>query len=466
MLALVATSPPAFSDGPIDSGEAPSLYVFVGVHVVPMDREHILQDQTVVIQNGRIAALGPAGQVAIPRDATLIPSRGRYLMPGLADMHVHLGNERDLILLVANGVTTVRNMWGFDYLLRWRDEIRTGRRLFSPTIHTAGPLLDGNPPIWKDGSVLIDPGRADGVVAGQKREGFDFIKVYVRLKRPVYDAIIESGKKHGMKVMGHVPYDVGLFDVLSSGQVSIEHLDGYMEALRGEDSPFSDQASEVDVRFHSASHVDEAKIPWLARLTGEAGVWNCPTLIVEKKWGTREAVSSDFDRSEMRYVLSPTKRWWRDHNGLNLSEENARVARHGYELRLKLVKALHECGAGLLLGTDAPNPLVVSGFSIHEELSNFVEAGLSPFEALSAGTREPARFLDAEGEFGTIQTGARADLLLLAKNPLEDVSFAREPEGVMLRGMWYDRQDLDESLEDVLSNRGPSRFRVISARGR
>jgi len=446
----------SLAQSPVTRSGRPRTTAFMGVHVIPMDSERILWDQTVLVVGDRIVALGPASEVEPPPGVRLISARGRFLLPGLADMHVHVGTERDLTLFLAHGVTTVRNMWGFDWLLDWKREIERGEML-GPTIFTAGPLLDGDPPIWDTSPVVTDPREAERIVRMQKREGFDFVKVYVRLSSEVYEAVVSEARRQGMAVAGHVPYQVGLDRVLSAGQASIEHLDGYMEALKRDDSP-EITGGDVDRRFFAVSFVDRDKIAVLARKTRDAGVWNCPTLIVEKKWGTREETARFFERVEMAYVPPPTLDWWKDHSGLNLSRESADIARQGYAVRKDLVRALCDAGAGILLGSDTPNPLVVPGLSVHEELENLVEAGLTRYEALRAGTFDAARFLGQEEEFGQVRVGARADLLLLDRSPLDAVSNASIPRGVMVRGIWLDREELDKMLCEV-DFRQPTRRR-------
>jgi imidazolonepropionase-like amidohydrolase len=196
---------------------------FTNVNVIPMDRELVLHDQTVIVRDGHITAIGPAARVAIPRDAFIVQSRGKYLIPGLADMHTHVFGEKEYLLYVSKGVTTIRNMWGFPSDLEWRTKIAKGEKL-GPTIYTAGSIIDGDPPQLRGSTAIDKPEEADRIVKAQKEAGYDFIKVYNRLKPDVYDAIVDAANKYAIRVVGHVPRAVGLEHAIARKQASIEHL--------------------------------------------------------------------------------------------------------------------------------------------------------------------------------------------------------------------------------------------------
>lgn len=427
-----------------------SVTAFVGVDVIPMDRERVLRDQTVVVRDGKIAALGPENEVAVPPDAALVNgSRGRYLMPGLADMHVHVWDEDDLTLLLANGVTTVRNMYGAPLHLAWRKKIEAGE-LVGPSIYTAGPIVDGNPPVWPGSTVLTDPAKAEAVVLEQKEAGYDFLKVYARLPLDAYDELLRAAKKHGMRVMGHVPEAVGLARVIASGQESVEHLDGWAEAAQADDSPFTGRMKFTDQPF-AWSHVDAKKVAALAKSAAAAGVWDCPTLVVYQKWAVGDDVEKRFRQPGMGYV-SPMKRtFWRpENNYLSKVPPGFVEAAHASDPdRKRVLGILHSAGARILLGTDLGNPFVVAGFSLHEELANLVAAGLSPFESLRAGTSGAAEFMRASSEWGTVAVGRRADLVLVGGNPLENVANAKWILGVMVRGVWLPKSEIEKTLIEL-----------------
>jgi len=429
------------------TGDAPPAHVtsFVHVTIVPMDREVLLEDQTVVIANGRIREIGQSERIKTPDKSVVIDGHGKYLMPGLADMHTHTWDENDFTLLIANGVTTIRNMFGDPMQLEWRRRIEAGD-LVGPTIYTAGPIIDGNPPIWPGSAVVETAERAREVVAEQHKAGYDFLKVYSGLSKEAYDAVLEAAKKIRMPVVGHTPIPVGLAHVLHSGIRSIEHLTGYETALVKEQADTPDQSRWT--------RVDETRFAAIAGETAKAGVWNCPTFTVYQNRATPgepEFVQKMLDRPEMRYVSPETVQSWRPENNFIKSFSPARIVsqRQSDPTRKKFVKALYDAGARLLLGTDYPNPFVVPGFSIQAELRNFVEAGLSPYEAIRAGTSGAAEFLGAGKEFGTVAVGRRADLILVEGNPLKDVANVSRRAGVMIRGKWLPQADLTAMLEKL-----------------
>jgi imidazolonepropionase-like amidohydrolase len=418
---------------------------FVHVSVVPMDRERVLENWTVIVMDGRIRELGPSSAISVPERATVIDGSGKYLMPGLADMHAHTWDEDDFPLLLANGVTTIRNMFGGPVHLQWKKRIAAAD-FAGPTVYTAGPIIDGNPPIWP-GAVVGTPEEARRTVAQQHAAGYDFLKVYSRLSREAYDVISREGRALGMKVTGHVPDAVGLAAALRSGMDSIEHLSGYESLARKEPTGPDEEASWA--------RLEESKFEAVARETANSGTWNCPTLVLFQYRvapAESEYIEKLLARDEMRYISAETVRSWLPQNNFLKNSTPARAASSrgkGDTMRKKLVRTLHRSGARLLLGTDYGNPFVVPGFSLHQELRNFVDAGLSPFEAIRAGTSGAAAFMNAGNEFGTVEVGRRADLLLIDGNPLQDVANASKAVGVMVRGRWYSQQQLQDELENL-----------------
>jgi len=431
-----------------------SVSAIVDVTVVPMDSARVLTGQTVVVGNGRILEVGPSRAVRVPATAKRIDGRGLFLLPGLADMHVHLMEpEVYFPLFLANGVTTVRNMAGGPAMSSLRERVSSGA-LKGPTVYTAGPILDGSPPVWQGSDVVVTPEQARAVVEQQKKAGYDFLKVYDNLLPLAYDAILQAAAQEHIAVAGHVAPHVGLERVLAAHQHSIEHLTGYFEWLQNDRSPFK-QAKE-DERFPHPAHllagrqalanwVDESRIPEIAQATAKAGVWNVPTLVGWRNMTPRSELAAAWKRPRMRYASAMLRGWWNSDNGY--SAEDWVAKRRGDALRFKLIKALHHAGARLLVGTDAPHPFVMPGFSVHEELSNLVDAGLSPYQALKAATADAAEFMGAVGEFGVVKPGARADLILVEGNPLQDVKNVSRISGVMVRGRWLSREALQHALD-------------------
>jgi imidazolonepropionase-like amidohydrolase len=436
----------------IPAGE---LIAFANVNVVAMDSERVSPGQTVIVHGERIVWIGPAAETPLPEGATVVEGQGRYLLPGLADMHVHVLSEEDFLLYVANGVTVVRDMNGRPAHLRWREEIASGE-LLGPTLYVAGPIIDGDPPVYPGGTLSVGTAQeASEVVQAQKEAGYDFIKIYSLLSKKVYDAIVSEAGEQELPVVGHVPVYVGLEHALQVGQYSLEHLFGYVDVLESATSPLQGEWSYR--RLYGAIEIDEAGIPEIAQATRAAGVWNCPTLVALDRWMPADEAQALLEQPHMRYVSPHVLARWSGMRGFVntwLADSDAAARRHGRQVRRLIVKGLRDAGAGLLLCTDAGPFYVEPGFSIHVELQNLVEAGLTPYEAIRAGTRDAAEFLGASDEFGTVAVGKRADLILVEDNPLENVGNLQYRVGVMIRGRWLPEATLQQMLEELATSYG------------
>lgn len=426
-----------------------SMYAFVGVHVVPMDEERVLENQTVLVFDERIAEIGPVGSVDIPGEAVVIDGEGLYLMPGLAEMHAHIPSSRapadytanTLFLYVANGITTIRGMLGEPSHLDLRERSAAGE-ILAPRIYTSGPSLNGNS--------VGSPDQARRMVREQREAGYDFLKLHPGLTRASFDAITDEADGVGITFGGHVSLDVGLDRTLEARQATIDHLDGYVEALAG---PLPGEASQF-FGLNLAEFADVSKMARLARRTADAGVWNVPTMaLFPEFFGNADEY---LEREDVRYVPQQQANGWaanirqRRANPL-YSPENGIVL---MEIRRLIIQELHEAGAGILLGSDAPQIFNVPGFAMHEELAEYVESGLSPFEALRTGSVNVASFYDALDERGTVSEDKIADLILVRGNPLEDVANVRNPAGVMLRGRWLPGDEIEQRLEEIAAGYG------------
>jgi imidazolonepropionase-like amidohydrolase len=418
---------------------------FVDVTVVPMDRERLLPHQTVITEGDRITALGPVQTTQPPQGAQRIDGRGRFLMPGLADMHVHLnigGRANGLLkngdyatLFIANGVTTVRNMWGSPDILALRKTIDQGS-VIGPRIYTTGPLTDGKPPIRPLSRVVETVAQAVDAVTSDKHEGYDAVKVYNHLSPETYAAIVSTARTLGLPVYGHVPDRVGIEGVLAARQDSIEHVEGYLDALDRDDSP--------------------GAISALVSATRMAGAWNCVTLAFFQGAVPGDEAARLLAKPSMRFVPPALTTLWKDNPQLaSLTPYQFGRLRLYDEKRNKFVRALHEGGAKILLGTDTPNQFVVPGFAIHEELRNLISAGFTPYEAIRAGTSDAAEFLKSQNQWGTVAAGLQADLILVEANPLQDVSNVNRRIGVMVRGQWMTELELKNRLEQLAASYSP-----------
>jgi len=435
---------------PTTSGREVDHIAFVHVDILPMtiadpgEKDPLLRDQTLIVSEGLIHSLGPASEVEIPEGAQVIDGESKTLMPGLVDMHVHNWDPGQHLLFLANGVTTVRNMFGSPMQRTWRDQIAAGERV-GPSIYTAGPIVDGSPPVWPGSRVVTTYEEGVQAVRDQVEAGYDFIKVYTRLTQDAYDGIMSAAHEADIPVMGHVPAAVGIETVLISGQRTVEHLDGYEALLRGaEPAPNENYLETLGVW----SRVDPSRVDSAVELSVEAGIYNCVTLIVMQKMMSMDLVEAELQRPFMRYIPKRTKDSWR-----SMAKDRvvmADVAQAGNAGRTSFTGALAAGGARILLGTDQANPFVAAGFSLHDEIDNLIAAGLSPYTALFAGTRGAAECMEATDTFGSIAPGLRADLLLLDGNPLDEIGFTRRRAGVMVRGVWMPHEELQSKLDALI----------------
>lgn len=447
--------------------------IIENVDVISMASDSVDEDQSVFLKDGIIVEIARSSQYRPTTGATVVDGAGKYLIPGLADMHVHVWSNSELPLYVANGITLVRNMWGDPSTLAMRDRVESGD-VMGPRIVTAGQLVDGDPPIWGEYSgVATSPDEARALMDDQRQSGFDFFKIYSRLSVETFDGIAAYSSETGFPFAGHVPNAVPLEHALQSGISAIEHLTGWTNATQLSESPYLTRQQESDSAKRWANNtrvaeqlksgdltltdlIDLDETRRLARLAAANGVWHVPTLTVNKRIVTssRQA-KAEFERPEMRFISPDTRASWDpslDFRLKDYTDEQLEASQIFFSRHLEVVRILHESGAPLLAGTDAPNPFVLHGFAIHEELQYLVDAGLNPYQALVAATRAPAEFLGEDDDFGTIAVGKRADLVLLNANPLDDISATRQIAGVVLHGVWHPKSELDEILEGIAAS--------------
>lgn len=445
--------------------DAAACSLFTSVDVLTMEEDRLLTDHDVLVCGTRIRGLGPRGSLESPEGARRIEGEGRVLMPGLTDGHVHLFAPNDLQLHLVWGSTTVRNLFGNRLSVTLRDRIEGGVQ-WGPRMITAGPIVDGDPPVWDRSAVVGTTDAARETVATQIEAGYDFIKVYSRLEPEPFFATIQAAKAAGVRVGGHVPRSVSLYEAVSGGMEFIEHLTGFIPALQGEDSEWLRLSSAERVALDHAEVIrlqvegfDPARLEVVAGWMQEHGVWNIPTFVVIERLAASAEHKEGWlaHHSQMRWVPQRTRDSWDPSNDFrlqNLTPEQLAIRRRSAALHKPIVKALHDAGCELMLGTDTPNPFVFRGYSVHEELQRFVSAGLTPFEALRTATVNAARFLDLESSIGRIAPDLEADLLLLEASPLESIENTQRIVGVMTRGRWLDREELDRLLEELAKTYG------------
>lgn len=426
---------PACADAAPDSGAASpdTVQAFVGVDVLPMDSERVLADQTVVVDGGRIVAMGPVATTPVPAGALRIEGDGRFLMPGLAEMHGHIPPpqapaqhiEAVLFLYVANGITTVRGMLGHPGQLDLKARATRGE-IVAPNLYLAGPSFSGQS--------VSSPEQADARVRQQAAEGWDLLKVHPGLTLEQYDAMARAARETGMRFGGHVPEAVGLRHAIEMGQETFDHIDGYEQELG---------------TFEGA--LDETALAELVEISREAGVWIVPTQVLwETLYGTA-GLDSLRTLPELRYAPPEQVRQWISIHEQRLAEPDFDLAesRRLIAARLRILEALHDGGVRILMGTDAPQQFSVPGFSLHREIRRMTQAGMSPYEVLVSGTRNVGEYFANEDDFGTVAPGKRADLVLLRANPLDDVGNVDSIEGVMVAGRWLARDEIDRRLQAV-----------------
>jgi imidazolonepropionase-like amidohydrolase len=433
--------------------DAPAAPVaLVGVNVIPMDRERVLTNHTLVIREGRIAALGPAADVKPPRGATVVDARGKFVIPGLAEMHGHLAgddtayNERILLLNVLHGVTTVRVMQGHPSHLVLRERVRRGN-LIGPLLYIAAPQLNA--------SSAPTPEAATAAVRQAKQQGFDLLKIQEGLSLASFDAMARTASELHLPFAGHVPAAVGLRRALQAKYSTVDHMDGYFEALVPAAQGSAEPAEAGWFGSAIIDRIDATKIPALIQATKAAGTGIVPTETLLVNFLTAEPPEALFAQPELALLpKSVVAGWQRQKQQLNsqLAAMPASQREKYLAARRQLLEGLHAAGVPILLGSDAPQVLNVPGSAIADELELMVKAGLTPYQAIEAGTANVARHFGTQQDGGTIATGKRADLLVLEANPLTDVGSVRQRFGVFVDGRWLSREQIDEQLRALTTS--------------
>ncbi len=423
-------------------------YAVVDVTVLPMDDDRVLENQTVLIDDERIIWIGPSADAQLPESTVEVPGQGRWLMPGLAEMHAHVpgGNApRELVediffLYIANGITTIRGMLGAPEQLAWRSEIEEGT-LLGPTFLVGAPSLRG--------SNVQTPEDAERLIRAHDEAGYDFQKIHPGIPRVAWDHMVEVANEVGLTFAGHVPEDVGIVHALETGIATVDHLDGYLQSAI---------PPEVQERYTSQlgviptaailEQVDRNRLREFVDLTISMGAWNVPTMYLWENFYRPVDPDSMLGLPEMQYVPAAMREGWarqKRQRPVDASETGALMS----ATRVELLGMLHEAGAKILMGTDSPQMFNVPGFSLHREMAVMAEA-MSPLDVLRTGTRNVAEYtaesLGMASDFGTVTVGNRADLLLLEADPRDDVANVAQRAGVFVRGQWLSQQDIEQRL--------------------
>lgn len=505
--------------------------VFRDVHLIPMDTERVLLNQYLIVEDGLIKSFGALGEVIVPEGAEVIEGNGAFLMPGLADMHTHLSSDADpqsLLLYLAQGITTVRNLNAVPEHLNWRERVANGT-LLGPTIYTSGPTIAGLPPdfrsmryifwaievlspvaiglilwilarlishfsglknvygqskrsilfslagllvfgillAWSEvlplnlytsislpvAAVTDTEEQARKFVRKQKADGVDFIKPYDYLTRANYFALMDEAEQLGIYTAGHIPDSpevVSTRDAIEAGQDEMVHVDEFIHEFFIDYDPLASAEDWIEYA------IDMSLIEGIASQVAEAGVAVTPTLITnETVLLGLEDVNGLLRQAEYQVIRPELLEQWKTSGRFANWQGQEKYRREQWRpLLIALTKSLHQHGALMALGSDVSVEGVVPGISIHQELVLVTEAGVGNFETLAMGTRNAAQIagrMGADNNWGTIATGNRADLLLLSNNPLEDVVYAQDRLGVMVRGKWFTQEELNDSVDKFVT---------------
>jgi len=425
--------------------------IISNVNIIDVRDGSVFKNRYLLVDDGKITKISKQAFLTSAQ-VKQIDGSGKYLLPGLAEMHAHIPSpdwgrknyEETLFLYLSNGITTIRGMLGHPFHLELRAQAK-GNELLSPRIFSSSPSLNGN--------TVKSIEEARSKVTAYKNDGYDFLKLHPGLKLEVFNEIVKTANEVGIPYAGHVSVDVGIRRALESKYSAVDHVDGFLEGLVPE-SANVDQNENGFFGYNFTNLADPSTISELVSLTVEYKVWVVPTQSLFERWFSADSTNLFLAEPEMKYMpKSILERWVSSRKSiLSNPDYNMEQQQKFISIRRKLIFELQKNGHGLLLGSDAPQVFNVPGFSIHHELKGIVDAGLTNLEAIQSGTINPAKFFNMEGEFGEIVEGASADLILLSANPLLNLENLRNPEGVMVRGQWLSRSDIDKRLQEIAAS--------------
>lgn len=422
-------------------------WIFRNISVIPMDQERVLEKQDVLVSEGKIVAMGETGKVPYNDDAAVIDGTGKFLLPGLAEMHAHVPPVDDiepmkevLSLFLANGVTTIRGMLGHPRHLELREKINSGE-IPGPHFYTTGPSFNGN--------TVKTAEEGAQKVRDQKAAGYDYLKLHPGLTPETFGAIATTANEVGIPFVGHVSFDVGIQRAIDAGYSSIDHMDGFVEALVPNIEKIGEEGNGL-FGIYSSPMADTTRIPQIIQGLQEHNIWMVPTQALAERWMSPVEGSVFLNAPEMKYMKQETLDNWGNAKSSLLADKrfDSQKVENYIELRRKLIRDCQEAGVGILLGSDAPQIFNVPGFSVHHELKYLVDAGLTPYEALQTGTSNVAKYLGKDNA-GVIQAGAVSDMVVLNANPLEDISNTTSIESVMIGEKYLPRDSLNSMLSKL-----------------
>ncbi len=425
-----------------------SAILIADVSIVDVRTGSILENRQVVVDSGKIVTIADRieNTESYPEK---IDGKGKYLMPGLAEMHAHIPPhttdprriEETLFLYLSNGITTIRGMLGDPAHLTLREKANNGD-ILSPRIFTSSPSLNGNTVSSKE--------EAKEKVTAYQKDGYDFLKIHPGVPLEAFDQIVATANEVGIPFAGHVPVAVGIRHALESKYASIDHVDGFLEGLVPE-SAGVDPSDNGFFGYAFTPLADTTNIDGLVQMAKNNKVWIVPTQSLFERWFAPIPVETLLAQPEMKYMPKSTLANWERIKKETMADESFTEAqwRQFDAIRKKLIYKLQQNGHGMLLGSDAPQLFNVPGFSIHHEIQGMLNAGLTPLEIIRSGTINPATYFNSSDTFGEIKEGMQADLILVDANPLEDLSALQKITGVMVRGRWLDSKTIADTLAEI-----------------
>jgi imidazolonepropionase-like amidohydrolase len=447
-----------------NDGPQPQPLVITHVTVIDATGTPAKPDMTVVVIGDRISKLGKSSKVRVPADAQIVDATGKYLIPGLWDMHVHTFRNASkrppqtwyFPLFIANGITGVRDMWtkvdSMPQVQLWRKQFAEKPGTV-PRFGAVGTQVDGVPPHWPNADTVSTADEARRMVDRLKAGGVDFVKVYWQLSREAYFAIVDEAKKQRIPFAGHVPFSISALEASDAGQKSIEHLDGISLACSSEEERLSKLKPEdlpPGNYFHQIFDTyDEKKCARLFAHFAINGTWQVPTLYMPMR--TDRGSSSLLDDDRLKYVPIAEREEWKAFIARLEKQTPEQKGLRRMEMNFKLISGMRRSGVRFMAGTDLGNEYVYPGFSLHDELVLLVQAGLTPMEAIQSATRNPATFIGKLDSLGTIEKGKFADLVLLEANPLEDISNTQRINAVVVNGRYLPKEALQRMLAEAVA---------------